>query len=263
MYYIAKSRKKNLKFSISILYLMILSFIFTSVMGFPTSAKAQVNNTVINNTKAVSILNTGYNQLPSIGVITVDAKLQEFENIVAQKIVELQQQKIQEAKITAYSDRSLEYYDISVHTDLSNMREVTTDQMNEIIEHWKPNSPFVGYGQAFIDASKESGLDPVYILAHAALESGWGTSSIARNKHNYFGIGAFDRSAYENSLTMGDSVYNGIVEGAKWISRNYYEAGQTSLYTMRYNNGSHEYCTSETWMYDIASIIRTSYSLIS
>ena len=41
--------------------------------------------------------------------------------------------------------------------------------------------------EVFVTAAKETGLDPRYIAAHAALESGWGNSNFARNRNNYFG----------------------------------------------------------------------------
>lgn len=40
-------------------------------------------------------------------------------------------------------------------------------------------------------AGKKFNLNPVVILAQAALESGWGTSYMARNIFNFFGITAF------------------------------------------------------------------------
>ena len=61
---------------------------------------------------------------------------------------------------------------------------------------------------------------------------------------------------------MGDGVYDGIVSGATWIAKNYYTAGQTNLYSMRYNSGNHEYCTSDTWMHDIVRIMQRSYEII-
>lgn len=162
--------------------------------------------------------------------------------------------------------RNLTLNDINLYTDLSPMIEVDVDDMNYIIDYWDTQTddgtPFKGQGQIFIDAAKESGLDPVYILAHAALETGWGNSKIATTKYNYFGIAAYDHDPYYSSYEMGTDLRSGIISGAKWISENYYKNGQTSLYTMRYNNGEHEYCTSNTWADSILSIIRTSYRIL-
>lgn len=200
------------------------------------------------------------------GETIVVTKLQ-AERLEKAKQEALQRQREIELK-TVESTRNVSVENINVHTDLSVMNTVDTDDMNKIIDYWNANSkygkcPFVGQGQAFIDASKQSGLDPIYILAHAGLESSWGNSQIAKDKFNYFGIGAFDDSPYESSHEMGNGVYEGIVKGAVWISDKYYTNGQNTLYSMRYNNGSHEYCTSSTWMHDINNIIQTSYSLIS
>lgn len=164
------------------------------------------------------------------------------------------------------SVRNVSYYNINYYTDLSIMNDVTVDDMNKIINYWNYYSdeycPFVNNGQMFIDASRETGLDPVYILAHAGLESGWGTSYYARNYHNYFGIGAFDQNPDNAIKYSNDKMEDGIIKGAIWIKENYYENGQTNLYSMRYNNGYHEYCTSDTWVDLIVDIMQTSYSLI-
>ena len=165
------------------------------------------------------------------------------------------------------SNRQIRYYDINHYTDLQLMNSITADQINDILEYWNYYSdddiPFRYNGQIFIDASRETGLDPVYILAHAGLESAWGNSYYARNYHNYFGIGAFDYDPDNAINYSNDSMREGIIEGAKWIKENYYNEGQTCLYSMRYNNGYNEYCTSETWSDEIVRIIQTSYSLIS
>lgn len=184
-----------------------------------------------------------------------------------QKKIEEQERLAQIEAMTVSSTNNVQYYEINVYTDLSVMTTITADEMNEIIDYWAKlrngNMPFSGKGQIFIDAAKESGLDPVYILAHAAFESAWGTSYYAANHHNYFGIGAFDSNP-NNAINYGnDGMANGIIQGAKWIADNYYSAGQTSLYTMRYSqSGSHNYCSSTTWGDNIASIMRTSYQII-
>ena len=73
---------------------------------------------------------------------------------------------------------------------------------------------------------------------------------------------------YVGTYVTAESASNiidaeGIISGAEWISENYYKQGQNSLYTMRYNNWSHEYCTSDTWVNSIYDIIITSYNLLN
>lgn len=161
--------------------------------------------------------------------------------------------------------RSVSYDYIDSFTDLSVMNSVGVDELNKIIDYWSVYSgdnPFINQGQVFIDASRETGLDPVYILAHAAVESAWGTSYYATTYHNYFGIGAFDYDPDNAINYSNDTLRDGIINGAKWIKENYYDNGQTTLFSMRYNYGYHEYCTSTTWIYSISDIIQSSYSLI-
>lgn len=166
---------------------------------------------------------------------------------------------------TVITDRNV-VGDINSNTDLAPMRTVTAFELNKILDYWSNisgSNAFRGQGQVFIEASKQSGLDPVYLIAHAGLESKWGMSEIAQDKINYFGIGSYDHNPYHGSYTMGTSIEEGIVSGAIWISENYYKNGQTSLYSMRYNNGSHEYCTSDSWVNSITELIITSYNLIN
>lgn len=48
-------------------------------------------------------------------------------------------------------------------------------------------------GKAFIAAEARYGVNARFLLAAAMHESAWGTSYIARRKHNLFGYNAFDR----------------------------------------------------------------------
>ena len=154
---------------------------------------------------------------------------------------------------------------ITSDSDLSNREiELSEAEMNSIISHWEEyngGSPFHGNGRLFIEASKASGLDPIYILAHASWESDWGRSWIARNKGNYFGINAVDTNPAGAAHHMGSTMEAGLVNGAKWISDNYYKEGQTTLNSMIY--GHKMYATAaDGWIYGIQSIMRESYSYL-
>lgn len=146
----------------------------------------------------------------------------------------------------------------SVNSDLSNTNlRITTHDMNKIIDYWinhmGVSSQFKNRGYAFIKASKASGLNPIYILAHAAVESGWGSSYMAVNRHNYFGINCVDSNP-DLGYTMGDGVEEGIVNGAVWISNNFYKNGYTTLQSMKDGN----YATDPQWAYKISNIMDNS-----
>lgn len=155
------------------------------------------------------------------------------------------------------------YVEFNRYTDLGFKTNISVEDMNEILEYWyKYNgTPFRNHGEAFIKASKESGLHPLYILAHAAWESQWGKSYLARTKHNYFGINATDYRPYENAYEMGESMEQGIIVGAMWIANNYYKQDQTSLHSMIY--GKKRYASAkDKWIAGISSIIRESFEVI-
>ena len=149
-----------------------------------------------------------------------------------------------------------------VHQNLCKFSPVTADELNQWLNgklkrYNYTNSLLWNKGAVFITASKRTGLDPRYILAHACLESQWGTSPICRKKYNFFGLSAFDSSPYA-SADRFNSVDDGIIAGAEDIKRRYYiKHKQTTLYLMRHDpNGSHNYATDPDWHTKIASIMR-------
>ena len=57
---------------------------------------------------------------------------------------------------------------------------------------------------------------------------------------------------------MGDSVEEGIIEGAKWIKANYYDNGYTTLGAMKRAN----YATDPNWPYNITNIMNQSLNAL-
>lgn len=117
---------------------------------------------------------------------------------------------------------------------LTEQSNVTAEDLNKIINDNtadKPNSMMKGMGETIIAAAEETGLDAMYLLNHAALETGWGTSGILNGKYNWFGIGAYNSSPYESAYKFGDKNL-GFIEGAKWIKENYTDQGQDTLALM-------------------------------
>ena len=154
-----------------------------------------------------------------------------------------------------WTNSQIIYHDIG-----KTLSGITADQLNNWIKAKSPRSPFNGKGNVFLEAQKQSGLDCRIILAHAAHESAWGTSGIAKDCHNYFGINAYDSNPRNACKSSNPSLEAGIIAGAKWIAKNYYnsEYKQTTLYKMRYNNGVHQYATDTAWHTKIANIAKGS-----
>ncbi|WP_261676769.1 GW dipeptide domain-containing protein [Staphylococcus equorum] len=139
-----------------------------------------------------------------------------------------------------------------------------------------------GQGEAFSEAAKAYNINEVYLISHALLETGDGTSKLANggdvvddkvvtdgpNKYyNMFGIGAVDNDAVKQGFATAksngwDTVKKAIVGGAKFISSSYISQGQNTLYKMRWNPenpGEHQYATDVRWAEHNATRIKGFY----
>ncbi len=151
--------------------------------------------------------------------------------------------------------------------------KVSASDLNEFIASTAKGAAgkLAGRGQSFVDAAKQYGVNEVYLLSHAILESGWGTSELAsgwkfdedvvdqntgeviyyhdgKTYYNFYGIGAYDSSPISGGRLMAykqgwDTPEKAILGAAKWIaegnggSGNYFnnEWNQNTLYKMRWN----------------------------
>ncbi|WP_346207848.1 PA14 domain-containing protein [Caldifermentibacillus hisashii] len=140
-----------------------------------------------------------------------------------------------------------------------------------------------GKGQAFVEAGKKYGINEIYLISHALLETGNGTSTLAKGVvyngqtvYNMYGINAVDsnsteegaRYAYEHGWFTPETA---IIEGAKFIAVSYINRGQDTLYKMRWNPkamddygyASHQYATDIRWAVKQVNSIRQIYNLLS
>lgn len=126
---------------------------------------------------------------------------------------------------------------------LNTYREVNAYDLNVYLSNIKVNSGneaiFKGKASAFISAAKKYNIDPIYLVAHTMLETGYGNSALAQgivvakdaagNKitptkvYNLFGIGAVDSDANgqgsKTAYALGWTSISKAIEGAaKWIS---------------------------------------------
>lgn len=86
-------------------------------------------------------------------------------------------------------------------------------------------------GQAFLDAETDYGLNALFILSHAAIESAWGTSQLATGRNALFGLNAYDTNpgAATGYATKADSVsgYASFMNSYYLHPGNMYYAGPT------------------------------------
>lgn len=146
------------------------------------------------------------------------------------------------------------------HLLLTSTAGVSATQLNNLLNG---KGILQGKGQAFIDAGRVYSVNEIYLISHALLETGNGSSKLAtgvsyngKTVYNMFGIGAYDsdpinggaRMAYE----MGwDTPEKAIVGGAKFISQEYIhnQYNQNTIYKMRWNflYAPKQYATDVAW----------------
>lgn len=159
--------------------------------------------------------------------------------------------------------------------DLSKPNNVREETLNNYLAD---KGVMKGMGAAFIEAAKEYNVSEVYLVAHACLESGNGTSQLATGVevngttvYNLFGIGAYDANPVGNGSQRAynqgwTSVEAAIKGGAKWISENYVnslDGRQNTLYKMLWNPenpGTHQYATDIGWAVKQAASIEKIFS---
>ncbi|RNA67584.1 peptidoglycan-binding protein [Alteribacter keqinensis] len=169
------------------------------------------------------------------------------------------------------------------HVVLDKSTGIPSSQLNNVL---RGQGIFDSKGQAFINAGQTNGVNEVYLIAHALLESGNGSSQLSngievgkdhngnlvlvnlnnrnslteiKTTYNMFGIGAQDQDpytlgaikAYEEGWFTPEQA---IIGGAAFISNSYFERGQNTLYKMRWNHlylnswgGYSQYATDMGW----------------
>lgn len=145
--------------------------------------------------------------------------------------------------------------------DLSKYSEVLDDEINKFL---LGQGVLEGKGSVFSSAAKKYNFSEVYLVSHASLETGLGTSCFARGKefneikvYNMYGINVRDDKFLLSAKYAFDKSWDSIEEvmdgGAKWISGdfvNYPKYKQNTLYKMRWNSaspGEHQYASDVLW----------------
>lgn len=168
---------------------------------------------------------------------------------------------------TSFATTSREYFQF---LDLSKSADLTPTVLNKSLIG---KGVLAGRGQAFIDASRTHGVNEVYLLSHALLETGHGTSALAtgivvstvdgkavtpKTVYNMYGIGAIDGNAHakgaERAYKEGwFTPEAAIIGGAKFIGDAYINnpsRRQNTLYKMRFNPsnpGTMQYASDISW----------------
>ena len=90
------------------------------------------------------------------------------------------------------------------------------------------NNIFKDNYKVFYEMDKKYNINGIFLAAIAIHESAWGTSTIAHDKGNLFGYGAYDSSPYESSYTFND-YSDGIETVAKALAIHYLNTSGTKV----------------------------------
>lgn len=142
-------------------------------------------------------------------------------------------------------------------------------------------------GDAFATASKLLNINEIYLISHAILETGHGTSKLANGlglnateskiienaKTKYYNM--FGTKATDNNALLGGTRYaksqgwntpeKAIIGGGKYVNENYFKNNQVTLYQMRWNpsnTATHQYATDVEWANKNARLIANYYKTL-
>ena len=149
---------------------------------------------------------------------------------------------------------------------LSKPAGATITELNKILEG---KGILDGQGAAFSHGSRSVGINEIYLVSHALLETGNGTSTLAKGVdykapdgktytvYNMFGINANDGNATANASEFAYeeewfTPEAAIIGGAKFVAEKYIYNGhnQDTIYEMRWNPAepaTHQYATDVGW----------------
>ena len=167
--------------------------------------------------------------------------------------------------------------------DLGKSEGINAKTLNKLLVG---KGALAGQGAAFAKAAQQFNINEVYLIAHAILETGHGSSRLANglsiNSTNtaitskgtkYFNM--YGAKADDNNPEIGgikyaktegwDNPSKAIVGGAKYVRSAYIDHGQRTLHQMRWNPANpatHQYATDINWAAKNAAIIANMYKTL-
>jgi hypothetical protein len=138
--------------------------------------------------------------------------------------------------------------------DTSVNPKITPQLIHDFIAKYHANSPMANDGTAFLNSSNRYGMNVIFVVAHAIHETGWGLSGFAINRHNLFGIAAFDSNPGNARTFASDTecieYYCSWVSGAYLKPSGRWWGGSATLRGMHVH-----YATGSSWADNIAAIM--------
>ena len=182
--------------------------------------------------------------------------------------------KTMEAMLDDYKNGSTDkavnvipYYNYYMYSPIRTNSNITADDIKNFLASRgysdETKSALVGEELTFIDAEDKYAVNAGISLSTAINESGWGTSSLAKNKNNLFGHNAYDSSVMQSANgynTVADGIYrhayyyiNTLFAETKDLSGNYFGSHLGNK-----NSGINvKYASDPYWGEKIAAVYRS------
>lgn len=133
---------------------------------------------------------------------------------------------------------------------------VDAEFLNEAAHRLRANCPLATLGSSIMRAQDTWGVNAVYLLAHAALESAWGNSAIAKDKNNFYGFMAYDRDPYKNAATF-ETRDDCFLYVSAYIRRSYLNEGGSYFRGPTLDGMNRYYATDPMWAVKIAQMMQS------
>ncbi|MFN2582850.1 MAG: glucosaminidase domain-containing protein [Candidatus Dormibacteria bacterium] len=124
------------------------------------------------------------------------------------------------------------------------------------LDNFLQGTPMAGLGDSFVRAEQRYHVSARYFVAHAILESDWGQSAIAQNKHNLFGFNANDSNPYGDASSF-NSFDACVQDVAQFIASNYLSPHGHFFHGPTLRGMNVDYATDPNWAAKIAHIAQT------
>lgn len=193
------------------------------------------------------ILKVGPKQIrvESSGYVQAKAR---FDEILRTKL------GVSPAKMEAIKPSAMHVRSVShAHANPQNITETSSSTAADVDKAFK-GTALEGLGTAFKKAEKDHGVNVWFLAALAALESGFGTSQIAKNKNNLFGFNAYDDSPYESASSFSDRE-SGIGYVASFISKEYLQKDGSFFNGFSVDAVGKRYATDPQWANKVSKLM--------
>lgn len=140
---------------------------------------------------------------------------------------------------------------LSVNSDLRVASNVTPEEIDLMLEGTKLN----GLGSAFVEAEQKYGVNALYMMGLACLESGFGNSAFAQKRNNLYGWNAVDSNP--NNASSFSSKKEATLYVASKLQSNYLTEG--GVYYEGYSPRAVDvhYCTDKAHADKIVNIVNS------